>query len=512
MTLDGAGKSLARVLTSDRGEFRIALAPNARRVRALRIGFRPREVSLRSAERMEIALVELPTLLEAVRVTDESSCPVRTDAAAAMGLWQQIQTGLLATIVARDADPARQRRVEFSKWMSGASDSIVRMSVIAESEAVAPTSFSAVRSASQFAEFGYVQDSAGRRRYFSPDADVLIDDAFALSHCFALVNAMATRASSEIGLSFERHGSASARIDIRGTMWVDTVARALREIEFRYAGLDSTHDAYRPGGFVSFRELANGAVMVDQWHIRFPAALPDTQSGRRAARPASRGLFAKENGGELLGANWSNGEWRAKLGGARGRAFYADGRAAAGIELTLDATNLGTVTDADGAFEIGDLIPGPYVAHVRDARLRAIDLTIPTTFAFRAVRDSTYTSRMLVPSAEEFARARCERARRYINGDSTFAIGRVVTPEGKPVERALVRVFARQKNAEWKKAAPDVTTGSDGVFDICELSNYARGEIRIDVLRAGDPEATVAQPLQLNSRLTVARITVPRGF
>src|SRR5207249_11816663 len=44
LLLDSAGKTIGRNITNDRGLYRIALAPEIRRMRVLRLGFRPREV------------------------------------------------------------------------------------------------------------------------------------------------------------------------------------------------------------------------------------------------------------------------------------------------------------------------------------------------------------------------------------------------------------------------------------------------------------------------------------
>ena len=45
LLLDASGTPLGRNITNERGEFRIVLSPRTDRVRVVRIGFRPRELS-----------------------------------------------------------------------------------------------------------------------------------------------------------------------------------------------------------------------------------------------------------------------------------------------------------------------------------------------------------------------------------------------------------------------------------------------------------------------------------
>ena len=115
--LDSAGRSLARGITNDRGQFRIVLAPRARQVQILRIGFRPRFVAVPAggSASLDVAMVPLASFLEPVQVTDVTKCSRRSDRAAALALWEQVRTGLLATVVAREANPANMRRLLFDR-------------------------------------------------------------------------------------------------------------------------------------------------------------------------------------------------------------------------------------------------------------------------------------------------------------------------------------------------------------------------------------------------------------
>ncbi|MFI5245240.1 MAG: carboxypeptidase-like regulatory domain-containing protein, partial [Gemmatimonadales bacterium] len=89
--LDSAGGTLARRLTNERGEFRVAVPDAVRGARLLRIGFTPREVPLppRSAAstRFDVSMLALPSMIKPVRVLANSRCSARKDRADALGLW-----------------------------------------------------------------------------------------------------------------------------------------------------------------------------------------------------------------------------------------------------------------------------------------------------------------------------------------------------------------------------------------------------------------------------------------
>src|SRR5262249_60320182 len=93
LLLDSARNTLGRNITNERGEYRIALTPQMRRIRTLRIGFRPSEypipVFTSGSRQLDLTLTQVATLLEPVRVDDSPNCPARKDRAAALALWEQ---------------------------------------------------------------------------------------------------------------------------------------------------------------------------------------------------------------------------------------------------------------------------------------------------------------------------------------------------------------------------------------------------------------------------------------
>src|SRR4051812_45873107 len=66
LLLDAARQTLARGMTNDRGAYRLALHPHAVRLRVVRIGSQPRELTLPTpvdgVARLDVVLARIPTL------------------------------------------------------------------------------------------------------------------------------------------------------------------------------------------------------------------------------------------------------------------------------------------------------------------------------------------------------------------------------------------------------------------------------------------------------------------
>jgi hypothetical protein len=507
--LDSSGATVARNLSNERGEYRFAVTRAARSVRVVRIGFQLREVTVPVGTRdnapLDIRMLRLPTMLQAARVIASGRCPVRKDAAAALGLWEQARAGLLATIVAREENPALMHRLLFTRKMDGNSDRIASMSVSADSIFTTKSSFSAVHSAQDFARFGFATDSSSNATFFAPDADVLLSEAFVGAYCFQLAGGDRAR-PNDVGLHFVPVDRQRGRIDIDGTLWIDTVARVLRDIEFQYLFMPPVAAAFHPGGVVSFRAMQNGVVLVDRWSLRLVNATEDTtlelSSRGGAFYPSERDhLYAEETGGELARATWPDGlVWNAPLGAVRLQATTAAARPATGSIVALVATPYFGVVDSTGRVAIDALIPGPYAVRIVDPRIAVLGAGVPTTLKFTAVRDSTITAVLRVPTAEEMIAERCLAVREWTVGASVFVFGKVVSPDGKPVSNASVKfISGTYENPD------SFVTGTDGLFQSCRP--WHRGEdVTIFVRRSGmKPHA---ETRTFDTNLLVVRIVI----
>ncbi len=383
MVLDSSGAVLSRNITDETGAYRIAvtgLTGSARSARVVRIGFQPRDVRIppSTAEEvsLEINMLRVPTMLAGVRVEGETHCAKRSDRDAALGLWEQARAGLLATVVARESRRATIRRFVFERSIDRIGDRITHFRVETDSADDADRSFNSVRSAGDFVKWGFASDSAAEQSFFGPDGDVLLDDAFASAYCFRVAAPSKAR-PNQVGLAFAPSDSRMHRIDIDGTLWIDTSARVLSDIEFRYVGLPGHTDRFNPGGKVSFRQMPNGVVLIDQWLLRGVAMGLDTI--HTAITHTRNYLYPRETGGVLARATWLDGRtWHAPLATVRVRALTSAGQPVAGAVIAFVDTPYRGTSDANGDVTINDVLAGPYepVIDPRPARGATLQVTV----------------------------------------------------------------------------------------------------------------------------------------
>ena len=511
---DGAGAQVGRAIARDNGQFNVVVPTSARRAQVVRIGFRPREVALsvapNGAVALDVNMARLATMLEPIVSTASSRCRAGPDAAMTSALLEQARAGLLATVVTREANPAAVTRLVFDRQIEGNGDSVVRQKVRISTDDRATGSFNASRTARDFVQQGFRRDSAERQTFFGPDAEVLLDPGFNAGYCFHVAKADNAR-PGQAGLTFAPVARRDGRIDIEGTLWIDTVGRALSDIEFRYVGFgNNVMEGFRPGGRASFKEVASGIVLIDRWSLRLVGAA-DTTVYSNAGKSERTGFAVREVGGELARATWPDGRaWQAPLGALDITAAGHDSKVAPGTVVALDSTDYRATADSTGRVHIADLVPGPYSVVVLDPALTPLGITLSTRLGFVAQRDSTARLALEVPTATDFMTEACRASARG-NGNAML-IGRVTSPTGEPIERANW-TLSTLANGAWRPIAQGGITGTTGLFLWCRGLDVGQ-TVQIGVSHAGGPNEVVmrriadrvtAIPIRLRS--TVASAT-----
>ena len=498
--LDANGGMVHRTISNERGQYRVIAPPTGQQLRVRRMGFRPRAIPLvarsTSTER-DITLVSVPTLLQTVNVADQPQCPKRPDRAQALALWEQARAGLLATIVAREASPGFMRRFAYHRIV-GERRPMVLSQIVHIDSATADRPFAAPRSADEFIQYGFVSEQGGTRVFDGPDADVLLDHAFVHGYCFRIARPDAARPTL-IGLAFEAANTQTGRVDIAGTLWVDSVARTLSELTFRYQGLRRAEEALGAGGSLSFRTMPNGLPVIDQWSLLLAA--PRSARNPRAVGPTmlsrtpsdSRELLELyEIGGELASARWGDStQWQASLGTVRGR-LLLHGQPIPHTSLRLVGTDYRATSDADGRFAISELLPGRYVFSLPDSALNAVGFELTRGQSFMVERGATTIADMMVPTDSSLIAAKCDGGR---TPGMLVVAGRVMTSAGRPAQDASVTLLrddghsSERRNGTstnalvWKGETGastmfysvfDGDAGSNGKFWICGLAPYSR--------------------------------------
>lgn len=510
LTADGV--TLARVLSNARGEF-VVRSPGGdpgSQLRVVRIGFRPQVLPLpqpdaQGIRRVAVVMPQFTTTLRPVEVTS-AQCR-RQRGPSPLEFIEQARAGLLTTIVSRDQKPATVRRLGYSRSYDDAGVRVVEQRVQIDSAAAAsPTTFSAVHDAEAFVRRGFAEERDGVATYFAPDADVLLDDRFAAGYCFRIVRAGRNR-PNQVGIGFTPADQRRGRIDVDGTLWIDTSARELREIEFRYLDLLGTRRGPQPGGSLVYRAMPNGIVVVERWTLNIFGL--KTDSTRLGLRPGIPGLrsFRSEIGGELIEASWPDSvRWRGRLGTIQGSLRRRDGRPAPFVMVAIVGTPYRAESDESGAFRIDDVYPGEYSASVIDPRLLTIDVTIPTPERLTVGRD-TLRATITASTARDYILDRCEEITRVSRARAgVVALGRALREDGTPIVGARWSL-RMDSGAGFVELAENGRSGSEGLLPFCGA--LVRGAV-LEFVVTPDGGTAQTQRLRLDADANVAPVIFPR--
>jgi len=452
--LDSAGASVSRVISDASGSFVLTKTARAVRLRVVRIGYRPQVIGLPAGPNtVEIAMARLPPMLAAVRVTDSELCPGANASANAVELWEQAKAGLLATVVARETKPAKMQALTYKRITTTTDERVTQQSTELTS-GYSNRPFVAPAEASFFARRGFMQEDAAGRLYSAPDADVLLDEDFAATHCFHIEGAD-TEHPDQIGLAFAPARGRDALVDVAGVIWIDRIAPQLRTLDFLYTGLEPAATRARSGGHIEFRTMENGLTFIERWRLRLATLLVaersrDVASGipnERRNRADFRVADLRESGGVVLAARWPDGtDWRDSLSGLTGSVVQLHLPISIPAALvSLSGASAETQTSANGSFELSPVVPGRYTVVVTDTTLAEYAAPRSTKLTADIVRGRLTTIRVELPPLVDVIRDVC-REQRMPRGTSII-IGRVILPgAARPSGRVLARWQANYNN------------------------------------------------------------------
>ncbi len=517
MVLDSRGTVVHRSIASERGQYRVIRPAGATQLRALRLGFRPTTVSLGSAAptpasgtppeaqapTLDLLLSSIPRALDVVGVTAARGCPVRSDRAEAFDLLDQARAGLLAAVVAREQSTATMRVLRYERLLDLDGVEIEHQTVRIESATRATRSFNAAQGVPDLVETGFRTGAAGDYTYFGPDADVLLDTRFQNGYCFTLAEADSTRVGQR-GLHFSPASRRSGRVDIDGTLWIDTAQRTLRDLTFAYVGVEPLAAAFGAGGQVGFHTTSSGLAFIARWSLRLVGP-PDVVVGQ--ARSTSQQYAIREIGGEVAEAHFTDGSaFRSTLSTAVITAVYRDGSPARFSNLRFAESNYATTTDSLGRATIPSVLPGRYHVVARDPRLDLIDVDVPTGRTVTIPPGATTLVRVTVPTAEQYVASLCG-ADTLLSND-TWLLARVVGSAGEPVGNVRYQLHERN-GEEWRAVSVRGVTTSSGLVPFCrDLALHSE----VELTAWHDAHAPIRVRQRLSRKVSVLRLEVPTNL
>jgi len=268
--LDAEGHLAARTLTDGQGRFSVRLPRTGMyRARVDRIGLESittEPFDVRSdGTFVRISVPIRPVELEGLDVSASRQCQMREEVGKATAtVWEEARKALEAAAWTQESGQYRYTLLRTERYLDESGETILRENrELARGYAQAP--YLSVP-AQVLADSGYVRQLPDDSLFYSaPDAEVLLSDAFADTHCLHLVSGD----GGLVGLAFEPVESRRLP-DIQGVLWIDALTAMLERLEFRYVNLTDGQAAGDSGGEVVFWPLPAGTWIVRDWHIRAP--------------------------------------------------------------------------------------------------------------------------------------------------------------------------------------------------------------------------------------------------
>jgi hypothetical protein len=484
---DSTGRFLARGIAGADGRFDVPRFPSSKQIHVVRIGYRPIDASVPAGDEvLDLRMRAIASQLATVTTSGRRVCPGDDANSQALQLWEQARSGFLAAVVARDARPPNLRlryfRVERDPMLRRVVDDTVWVKTI-----VGDQPFIAARSATAFATEGYMHERAGGDRdYYAPDEAVLLDEAFAASHCLRVIAADPGHVG-EVGIGFEPvTPERDSLVEVRGTVWLNGKTLDLRTLDFDYTNLEPVKDG--SGGSIIFQSMPSGVPMIVRWTIHSPIIATDESEMstgiRRSLPPRPERHRFRVLGYQVLGAEarqvtWPDGSsWRPRLASVTGLIVDLHGRVMPGARVWINGMGDTVLTDTAGVFRLPrPMIGGLFSVVAADSTLAAggISQTAPHMIAVsddRSVaRDISVDVLKMYPRADAL-RVACPD-NNYVAGYGV-AILRVVDTAGVPAIRARIDVETRQAVVVGDTLVRPVRrsgeVGYTGAFIVCGAS------------------------------------------
>jgi hypothetical protein len=472
--VDSTGKTLVRTLSDGSGRYSLPLTPGTARIRAVKIGFSPLVLDVKTSAEdlaLDLTLERAPVVLETVRITSDGSCSGSGDASLVRSVWEQARAALLAAIVARETSPAHVRLLEYQRHLDVSRRFVTEQRLVA-SAGVSGRPVTAARSGAELAASGYLASDRGDNVYFAPDADVLFDDTFDATHCFGLSRGSRDHAG-QIALTFRPRKVQRDFVDVEGSLWLGSQGTELLQLDYRYTNIDGEAIRVGAGGTMHFRTMPNGVIMIDSWSILVPVMteLRRVSGVGAASRSVVDDLI--ETGGYVLEAAWSDStRWSEPLGGVHGMVATGDaGAPLAGVMVA--APGASTATDMAGTYLL-QLPPGRYRLGLIDSAFAGYTEPRQQSREILVTRTDTVTADFKVKSRESVLGDLCRGNR---GSGTTILLGQVHEPAGQLPDKLTVRgSWVSSRNGsdnldldQLKNSSQVAELSSEGRFYFCGL-------------------------------------------
>ena len=404
--LDSAHVQRAATLTDAHGHYAFHIpTPGRYSLRAELIGHQSVTVPIdgtRSAT-ANIALPVSPILIGSIEAKAERRCVGVSQLTPALTqLWEDARKALRVTAWAERTGPYQLIAQTYRRTLDPYDLHTLEETISADLHR--GRLYTAV-SADTLARYGYARIANGDSiAFYGPDAETLLSDAFADTHCFGFGKAQNDSARLA-GLVFKPVKRRDVP-DIAGTIWLDPRTDELKRVDFDYTGLPAEIASENPGGRTMFRHLPNGAWIVNRWWIRTPMI------GERMNHDHVL-LAYGETGGEVVDVR--NNDQTVAIAPLiekttiSGVVFDSTRKQPVRDAIVyLSSTSHRTRTDTLGQYALPDVPEGEYLIDFWSVRMDSVPATVPATVLH--VRSGALIANLAIPSTTTLLRTECGTA------------------------------------------------------------------------------------------------------
>lgn len=413
----------------------------------LRIGFEPTvlpefEVSAGETRDVSVVMHAAPVHLAKVDIREGTACRVNPDSGLMVArAWEQARRALLTTRLSAGDVPLVGEWINYQRTLD-ASGHYVRKQEVHAVRSPTAHAFESVP-AERLATDGYVTDGMA----YAPDAEVLLSDSFAATHCLKLVPSQAERPGM-LGVGFEPTPERAAIPDITGTFWLDTATAELRTLDFRYTRMREEAIDAGAGGTLRFLRLGDGEWLVSDWAVRLPKL---AEPGRAVLTGALSRLEGRAHvvGFEVTGGAVNRVQrgdsvlYAAKGAAVRVQVVARDAMVTArGARLTLAGTDYAGTADTLGRITVAPVLDGRFVAHVTTPLLDSLGIT--SIEADVQAAPGARVDSLRLPSARDVLLAACPQD--SVRHGEALLRGTVRSEAGRLLSGAAITVTWRIAN------------------------------------------------------------------